>query len=232
MRNTLMALALLAGCTALTTPAQALTIWTGTSQSVENPDTGEAERYTVSFTFDDSAPLAVFNETTFQGPLVSYQRAYYTNIVAFSVVGPRYSVSYGAGAASVSTLASARFRDGNAGMFVLAGADGTTPGFALGFTYFADPRFASTAMPTALDIAAAVENGFNLTEYFEVTDPDDPDAEPFIDSRERLNFRFASGGIVAAAAVPEPATWAMLIGGFGMLGGAMRRRVRTSVSYA
>jgi hypothetical protein len=34
------------------------------------------------------------------------------------------------------------------------------------------------------------------------------------------------------AAVPEPATWAMMIGGFGMVGGAMRRRrVSTKVSF-
>lgn len=36
-------------------------------------------------------------------------------------------------------------------------------------------------------------------------------------------------------AVPEPATWAMMIGGFGMVGGAMRsarRKRKVSVSYA
>lgn len=31
--------------------------------------------------------------------------------------------------------------------------------------------------------------------------------------------------------VPEPATWAMMIGGFGMLGAAARRRIRTQISY-
>ncbi len=37
----------------------------------------------------------------------------------------------------------------------------------------------------------------------------------------------------AAAAVPEPATWAMMIAGFGLVGGAMRRTsMRTRVSYA
>ena len=36
-----------------------------------------------------------------------------------------------------------------------------------------------------------------------------------------------------AGAVPEPATWAMMIGGIGMVGGAMRRRkVSTTVSFA
>jgi hypothetical protein len=34
------------------------------------------------------------------------------------------------------------------------------------------------------------------------------------------------------SAVPEPATWAMFIGGFGLVGGAMRRRQRTTVSFA
>lgn len=33
------------------------------------------------------------------------------------------------------------------------------------------------------------------------------------------------------AAVPEPATWAMFIGGFGLIGGAMRRR-KAAVSFA
>lgn len=35
-------------------------------------------------------------------------------------------------------------------------------------------------------------------------------------------------------AVPEPASWAMMVGGFGMMGGMMRanRRSRTSVSFA
>lgn len=34
------------------------------------------------------------------------------------------------------------------------------------------------------------------------------------------------------AGVPEPATWAMMIGGFGLIGGAMRRRTRATVTYA
>ncbi len=38
----------------------------------------------------------------------------------------------------------------------------------------------------------------------------------------------AGGG---TAAVPEPASWAMFIGGFGLVGSAMRRRQRTNVSF-
>jgi len=40
------------------------------------------------------------------------------------------------------------------------------------------------------------------------------------------------GGAAAIAAVPEPATWAMMIGGFGLLGGVARRRRKVQVTYA
>ena len=39
-------------------------------------------------------------------------------------------------------------------------------------------------------------------------------------------------GANAAADAPEPASWAMMVGGFALVGGAMRRRVRTTVTYA
>ncbi|CAM3290735.1 hypothetical protein SPAN111604_14875 [Sphingomonas antarctica] len=35
-----------------------------------------------------------------------------------------------------------------------------------------------------------------------------------------------------SGAVPEPASWAMMVGGFGLLGGALRRRSAKSVSFA
>lgn len=38
-------------------------------------------------------------------------------------------------------------------------------------------------------------------------------------------------GEAAAGAVPEPASWALMIGGFGLVGAALRRR-RTSVAFA
>jgi len=43
------------------------------------------------------------------------------------------------------------------------------------------------------------------------------------------------GSINFIAAVPEPASWALMIGGFGLVGGAMRRRAKqanVSVAYA
>ena len=50
-----------------------------------------------------------------------------------------------------------------------------------------------------------------------------------------LNASYSGTLNFSAAAVPEPATWALMLAGFGMVGFAMRRRkskVGTSVSYA
>lgn len=60
-----------------------------------------------------------------------------------------------------------------------------------------------------------------------------------VGNRLNIDFRASDPGdyvrvLTAAPAVPEPATWAMMIGGFGLVGGAMRRRrnMTTKVSYA
>ena len=42
---------------------------------------------------------------------------------------------------------------------------------------------------------------------------------------------FTVAGFAPTAAVPEPATWGMMIAGFGLLGGVMRRR-KTTVAFA
>jgi len=42
-----------------------------------------------------------------------------------------------------------------------------------------------------------------------------------------------SGTIAFTAAVPEPASWALMIGGFGLVGGVMRRRAKVAnVNYS
>jgi hypothetical protein len=51
----------------------------------------------------------------------------------------------------------------------------------------------------------------------------DPDGNP--ESRYQVGLpRVVDGAIVFGGAVPEPATWAMLIAGFGLVGAAVRRR--------
>ena len=46
---------------------------------------------------------------------------------------------------------------------------------------------------------------------------------------EYTNYAFR---IEPAGGVPEPATWALMIAGFGLVGGAVRSRKRTTVTYA
>ena len=47
-----------------------------------------------------------------------------------------------------------------------------------------------------------------------------------------LDFRFGIGGSPMTAAVPEPASWAMMLIGFGALGGALRNRRKPVVAFA
>lgn len=46
------------------------------------------------------------------------------------------------------------------------------------------------------------------------------------------DFRAVFDVTAGSGAVPEPATWALMIGGFGLVAGAMRRRRRSSLAYA
>ena len=66
-------------------------------------------------------------------------------------------------------------------------------------------------MVTGLDLAAFDAIGYNLD--FNILD--------------NLNYTFSTAqvfGLDGVAAVPEPASWAMMIGGFGLVGGTLRRR--------
>jgi hypothetical protein len=56
--------------------------------------------------------------------------------------------------------------------------------------------------------------------------------EIIINGFSRGNGSYGGQGVFAPNAVPEPAAWAMLIGGFGFAGLATRRHVRTKVSYS
>ena len=40
------------------------------------------------------------------------------------------------------------------------------------------------------------------------------------------------GPVNAELSAPEPASWALMVGGFGLVGGAMRSRKRTAVTFA
>ena len=53
------------------------------------------------------------------------------------------------------------------------------------------------------------------------------------DVPDHVNIDDVSVQNAVGGAVPEPATWAMMIGGFGAIGGTMRyRRRKTTVAFA
>jgi hypothetical protein len=55
----------------------------------------------------------------------------------------------------------------------------------------------------------------------------------FVAQRPAGHRLITGGSVVAAApAVPEPMTWLMMVGGFGLIGLAMRRRPKVNVTYA
>lgn len=90
----------------------------------------------------------------------------------------------------------------------------------------------------------------NIVESFSATQIFGPGVTPITQNRVtiapsgRLTMSFAgttggSNGLVrirlgapTPVAVPEPSAWAMLIGGFGLLGATARRRTRVLVSHA
>ena len=130
-----------------------------------------------------------------------------------SVGGTKYfSVDGGKTALFGNTMSTGRFNgDGQQ-----ASHWKDTAGCAIG-NGIMDPTFCfgQTGYVTGLDLAAYDAMGWNL-------------------SVNALTYGTTSTATIYnqfAASVPEPATWAMMIGGFGLVGGAMRRRV-TKVSYA
>jgi hypothetical protein len=73
-------------------------------------------------------------------------------------------------------------------------------------------------------LAGSVNNPYALGQTY---------ANPGYQSFTGFDYAFRTYSNTAVAAVPEPATWGMMILGFGMIGAASRsRKVKTTVTYA
>lgn len=98
----------------------------------------------------------------------------------------------------------AKLGSGPAASFTITGYEGSTQAFTYG-----------GAVPST-NIYATYANAFTAN-IDRLTIGTNSDLQFFVDN---LTF----GPAVTSGAVPEPATWAMMIAGFGLVGGAMRRR--------
>jgi len=106
------------------------------------------------------------------------------------------------------------------------------------FTYVG-PDFRNDGGPfTPLDFnglgARSTLGGRSQDGFFTMTTKNNPDNRP--GGSNTAVFTLGAVGVPTAGntpdAIPEPATWAMLIGGFGMIGAAARRRHRPMVTYS
>jgi opacity protein-like surface antigen len=121
----------------------------------------------------------------------------------------------------------------------LVSADPLTPGFNddpnlvnLVFTY-TGPDFRASGgpfQPFNFNNLGARSTFSGLTQdaFFTLTTKNNPDGAPGGSG----TAVFTLGQVTVPTAVPEPASWAMMIGGFGLIGAATRRRSRVRTAHA
>ena len=89
--------------------------------------------------------------------------------------------------------------------------------------------------PFSTATTIAYSNSFNFIGLLAVSNGQDYYGYAFTTDSVLNSYAFETTpntAISASSAVPEPSSWAMLIGGFGLVGGALRSRRKAGVSYA
>ena len=116
-----------------------------------------------------------------------------------------------------------------------------TPGFTddptivnLVFTYIG-PDFRNTGGPfTPFDFdGLSARSAFNIggdDAFFGLSTKNNPDGIP--GGSNTAVFSLGEITVPVGAAIPEPATWAMMLGGFGLIGAASRRGKRAKMTLA
>ena len=183
-----------------------------------------AFRYDGPLSFSNTNPQSSDNTGDITGTFFGANAAGISNYVGF---GPSTTV-YGAGGADFRTLAG------------FLATSGSAANFAYGSLY----TFTTIGNLGGLELAITHDDGVSLyangirlagltagptsaiTEKVRL--PDGTKTYTLVYGREN-----GSPSILNVAAVPEPATWAMMLVGFGMMGAAMRyRRRATTTVYA
>lgn len=116
---------------------------------------------------------------------------------------------------------------------------GTAAYNQIGFFFNYAPGSGDDPVISTLDIAGNVSSSFNLATDAPISTPNGLNAFRFRgiaeDTATIYGLRFAGSYILATGTadgsvggIPEPASWALMIGGFGMAGVTLRYRRRTS----
>ena len=149
------------------------------------------------------------------------------NVISFTITPGDPSGTYQSGASLVSCDAGPT---GCAGLFTASGSFAANPGWQLvGGTLATGPR---TSAGNDINFVTATLNGFafnlfspdgGITEFGSLA-PISMQALNTLNITGYTGGRGSFAGTLTFQAVPEPATWAMMLFGFGAIGFAMRRR--------
>ena len=119
-------------------------------------------------------------------------------------------------------------------VIVSANGTGTLTNLLTGASQALDPasiRISGSELTVSLAAGLLPSEGFAFGDYLYNFWPRFA-PEGVVPNNNRQISDFAPDGSSFAAAVPEPAAWAMMLAGFGAIGGAMRSRRKTALSFA
>jgi hypothetical protein len=109
-----------------------------------------------------------------------------------------------------------------------SGVNGTTELFNGGTSFLLAPSGGGTSSAVVNSYQNSLGTSFTFDAVQSNFTVDSLGAPSLYVDRASLDYVLAN----PLAAVPEPATWAMMIVGFGLVGAGMRRRARVTITYA
>ena len=164
-------------------------------------------------------------------------------LIAGTADAQSYNLSYSTGSGAFSgVLTIGGAADAN-GFYAITGLTGTHDGAAVSLIPAGDFPAGTDQpndnlfrpSPNYLDVSgfSYAAGGFNYNVYFVSGSRYNECSDPSAQCRDGYRYLAINNFTVtqADAAVPEPATWGLMIAGFGLVGGTMRRR-RARVAFA
>jgi hypothetical protein len=180
-----------------------------------------AEAQTVTF---DDLP----GDTSFISD--GYAGLNWSNFADFNASAYGYGdTGYGHGTISAPVVAYNAF--GAPATISAIGSDGFTLGSAYFTAAWGDQTTYVNGVTTGGDLLSTSFTTTTTSPYLAVFNWDHVASVTFSTSYAQFAMDNLTLGHVSSSA-PEPASWALMLGGFGAIGGAMRARRKTAVTYA